>query len=300
MKERKLSLSNFETYLVVANLLSFTKAAKQLGISKAAISHAIKSLEDEFGLPLFIRTTRKISLTTEGELLLDQCQKLNQALDNTRSLAQKFHNNPIGKLKIMSNATLAEKYLLPCLLIYRKKFPNVSIEILIEERRPNLLEEDIDLVFGVNWPAPNDVIRRKVGETRYILCASPKYLKIHGEPQSISELKNHNYIPHSGREEHTPVIGLKKSLQPNILSNLSSNNIEFIKACVLNGIGIAQFHEYNVIKDIKSGMLKALVIHEFNDILPLYIYYKKNRFVLPKVRQLVNIILDDSNPVDLN
>jgi DNA-binding transcriptional LysR family regulator len=134
-------------------------------------------------------------LTHEGQLFLSQCLKLKYELDSTRELISGFHSEPKGKLKISCNPMLAETFLLPKLIKYKERFPKVALDILIEERMPDIKYEKIDLVFGVNWPAPDEIIARKIRNTRYVLCASPEYIKKYGTPESIKDLKQHFYIP---------------------------------------------------------------------------------------------------------
>ena len=290
---KELSLAHFEVFLVVVEKKSFTDAAKHLGVTKASISHAVKILEEELGTPLLIRTTRSMHLTHEGELFLSQCLKLKYELDSTRDLIKGFHSDPKGRLKISCNPMLSETLLLPKIIKYKQKYPNIDLDITIEERMPDIINEKIDLVFGVNWPAPDDIIARKISSTRYVLCVSPSYLSIHGTPKSVEDLKNHTYIPHSGRDNKTPLVSLKIDMvNLNLSPKIQSNSIEFIKSCVLAGLGIAQFHEYVVLDDIKQGKLIELFPGDFKGNEPLFIYYQKHRFVQPKVKELVKIILD--------
>ncbi|MFC4892311.1 LysR family transcriptional regulator [Pseudofrancisella aestuarii] len=291
LKNKKISLSQFEVFLVVANSLSFTLAANILGVSRASISQSIKALEKELEVPLFLRTTRSISLTSEGESLFEQCSRLRYELDNARALIKSFHKKPKGKLKISCNPFLAEKVLLPILMQYKEQFPDVELIIVVEERIPDFDKEQTDIAFGVNWKAPDDLIARKIGETRYVLCASPRYLKKYGVPKNLEDLKKHNFIPHISR--HTSLVGLKDANSYiNISSDISSNNVSFIKKCVLDGLGIAQFHEYAAIEEIKRGDLIEVLPAVFNEKESLFIYYQKNRFVQPKIKELVKIILE--------
>ena len=286
-------VAHFETFMQVADSSSFTLAAKKLHKTKAAISTAIKVLENEIGAPLFIRSTRKVILTEDGKLLLAQCERLKNELDITRNLIHKFHQQPKGKLTINCNAQLSKKYLLPTIETYLKNYPEVKIEVLIEEKMFDLKNESIDVLVGVNWPAPDDIIARKIGETRYVLCASPEYFKKNEKPKKISDLEKQKIIIHSGRNPDYPVISLKnKNPQPKISAYLSANNIEFMKNCVLTGLGIAQFHDYVVEDELKQGQLIEILPELFNQNEPLYLYYLKHRHVQPKIRKLVDLLVD--------
>ena len=109
-------------------------------------------------------------------------------------------------------------------------------------------------------------------------------------PEKLSDLQQHNYIQHSGRQQQTPIVSLKKPPSHLLLGNkLKANNIQFIKNCVLKGLGIAQFHDYVVANELIDGSLVEVLAIELKKQEELYIYYKKNRFVQPKVRSLVNL-----------
>lgn len=288
------SLQNFETFLAVAEAGSFTVAAKQLKISKAAVSHAIRLLEQSLQVPLFIRSTRRVSLTDEGELLFAQCQRLKNELDIARLLVGNFKSTPSGKLRISCNPYLAESWLLPILQQYLKKYPKVNVDVLIEERMPDMQREQIDLVFGINWPAPEDIVAKVIGKTRYVLCASPKYFKKFSKPKNLKELEAHFYIPHSSRTAANMIVSLKHKTSLHLFSQLQANNAHFMKQCALLGLGIVQLHEYMVIDELKSGELIEILAEYLQPEIPLYVYYQKHRFVQPKIRALINLMMQDS------
>lgn len=289
-KTGKPALYLFETFLVVAEKLSFTQAAEVLATTKSAVSHSIKSLETQLGVDLFIRSTRKISLTTEGELLQQQCERLQAELDTARDLVNQFDQTPQGTLTISCSPALAQSHLLPLILIYKQRYSQVKINILLEERMPDLKADKVDIVFGVNWPAPLDVVAKKISTTRYILCASPQYLEQYGTPKYIQDLAGHELILHAGRDKNLKLVSLKKqSTIPELKTTITVNNIEFMKQCALNHLGLAQFHDYAIQSQIDNGNLIEILKDSFKKEEPLYIYYQKHQFVQPKIRQFINL-----------
>jgi DNA-binding transcriptional LysR family regulator len=286
-----LSLQHFETFLVVAEKGSFTAAANLLGVSKTAVSQAVRLLEESLKVPLFIRSTRRINLTDEGEILFLQCQRLKDELETTRSLVGKFKQSPSGLLRISCNAYIAETRLSKIIKPYMEKYPEVKIKLITDERMPDMRRERIDIVFGVNWPAPEDVIARPIGKTRYVLCASPTYLKKFGTPKNIKDLKNHQYIPHMCRSPENPVMQLKQPISLNLSPQLSINSAYIMKKFAILGFGIIQLHHYMVQEELKNGTLIEILKDHLNENVPLYMYYQKHRFVQPKIRQFVNLVL---------
>ncbi|AEB27940.1 LysR family transcriptional regulator [Francisella hispaniensis] len=292
-KHKNISISLFEAFYQLVVHGSFTNTAKALGISKAAVSHTIKQLEKELRVDLLNRTTRSLSLTHEGRLLFNYCRNLQNEIDNIRDLAESFHKEPSGTLKISTSSFFAQNILINLIKEYSKKFSKVKIEVSIEEKMPDFKANEVDIIFAVNWTPPEDIVARKIATTRYVLCASPTYLKKNGFPSNLSDLANHNYIPHKSRT--TALVNTKNNkINPQTLPySISANNIDFIKECVLNDFGIAQFHEYIVKNEIQNGQLIELLKDDFFDQQDIYIYYPKNKFVQPKVKEFVNLAINN-------
>ena len=223
--------------------------------------------------------------------MFNYCKTLQNEIDNIRDLAESFHKEPSGILKINTSSFFVKNILIDLIQQYSNNFTKVHIKVNIEEKMPDFRTQETDIILGVNWTPPEDIIARKAATTRYILCTSPAYLQQNGTPKSLADLANHNYIPHKSRVTHW-LISKNNKLNPRtFLSKLSANNIEFIKEFVLTGFGIAQFHEYIVTKEIQAGGLFELLKDEFLEQQDIFIYYQKNKFVQPKVKEFVNLVL---------
>lgn len=290
MSKKGTNFQHFEAFLAVAAQHSFTAAAKQLGISTAAVSHTIRQLEASLKLSLFIRSTRRVILTDEGKLLLSQCQRLKNELQNTRSLIGQFKDKPSGQLTISSNPHFIESRLLSVLEQYMKKFPEVTINLISEERMHNMLEEKIDIIFGVNWFTAENVVAKTIDKSHYILCASPAYLEKFGTPQNIQELKEHHYIAHSGRLNKDLLIKPENLSAIELQPTLYLNSTKLMKRFALKGAGITQLHDYVVSDEIKSGELVELFHKELFCEISIYVYYHKYRFVQPKTREFIKLL----------
>lgn len=286
----QLSSTQFEIFLIVAKKQSITSAAKCLNISKAAVSQAVKSLENALGIPLLNRSTRKISLTHEGELLADQCSRIKYELDIAREMICTMHKKPSGKMKISCSPKFVDGYLIPRLKTYREKFPDVQIETLITERKINLKREQIDFSLGMHSAVlTDDTVAKPICRTHYTLCATPTYIAKHGKPENLSDIVNHNYIAHAGRNDREFIATNEGTAAVNTV--ITGDHISFIKACVLADLGISKFHYYTVQKAIEDGKLIEILPKEFNKCFDLFIYYQKHLFVQPKVKELVKLFL---------
>ncbi|MED7789655.1 LysR family transcriptional regulator [Francisella sp. 19X1-34] len=288
---KKIQVSLFEVFYELVLHNSFTKTAELLGVTKAAISHSIKQLEKELKVDLINRTTRSLSLTHEGKILFDYCIGLQQEIIKVRGLAESFHSEPSGILKITTVPFFAREFLLKLIKEYSRNFPKVQIDINIIEKLPDFKTQETDIALGVNWPPLEDVIARKIAKTRYVLCSSPEYIRKNGTPKSLEDLSNYNYITHNSRRIH--FANTKNDIDAKVcIPDLSTNSIEFIKECVIDGIGISQFHEYIVRREIKEGKLVEILANELPGEEDLFIYYPKNKFVQPKIREFVNLVIN--------
>lgn len=284
----KFSLQQLDIFLVTAQTLSITTAAQKLKVSKPAVSQAIKQLETELKVPLFFRSTRFMRLTEEGKKLMLQCQRLQAEMLMTHNLIEEFHQQPGGLLRISSSPYFAESLLPIYLKKYNELYPNVNIEIIVEERIPDLDKENIDLVFGVSWPAPLDVVAKKIMQTRYVLCATPIYLKKYGSPKKLQDLLQHRLLKHSGRPDD--VVALQNDLNISLQNQIKLNSTSLIKICAMQSMGIGQLHEYMVREELKKGILKEILIDAFLPVTDIYVYYKKQRYVQPKVKQFIELL----------
>lgn len=280
-------LQHYQTFIAVVECLSFTRASKKLGLSKGAVSQAIKQLEAMLKVDLLLRTTRKLSLTEEGQQVYQQCLRLDREVATTLELAGQFQDAPQGHLRICCNPQLAKARLPALLDDYMRAYPDVTLDILCDERMPDLHAEQIDIVFGISWPAPDDVVAKVIGHTRYVLCASPEYLAKHGTPETIEELTGHAYFPHLGRDPATPLMHFPPKAGQRLSKRIAVNSISLLKAFAMSGLGLVQVHDYVIEKSLASGRLVEVLPKFSQPDVPLYVYYAKQRFVQPKISAFI-------------
>lgn len=195
-----MDLSKFEIFLTVAKTLSFTQAAKLCHLTPSAISKHIRTLEDQTQTTLFQRTTRKITLSTEGNIFYQQCLRLQKELEDTRELVTRLHAKPKGRLTIASNYCFSKHYLFPIIRNFQKQYPDLEIEIICEEfLPPDLHNKQIDIAIGYSTPTEAGTNSETLFNSHYILCGTPQYFEKHGIPNKLDDLQNHYYINHSKR-----------------------------------------------------------------------------------------------------
>ena len=287
-------MTNFDritSFLLVANEGSFAKAAKILGLSVAAVSKQVSSLEKEYSVELFTRTTRSIRLTEIGAIFYEQFSRLTEDFNEVQSQLKDIQRKPEGKLKVFCNPHFAELYIIPFLQEFYELYPGILLDLDLQERIPDLEKENIDVLIGMSLSGPENSIQRKIADTRYVTCASPKYLKKHGTPEKAENLADHNYLNHSMRRPITKVQfsnGCEVFVRPILLTN----SIRALVATAVNGIGIIRVHEYAVKHEIDNGSLVPILTQYDTDTVPIYVCYKKTQYLTSKIRCFIDFTLE--------
>lgn len=280
-------LEQITAFLDIVHENSFAAAARKQSISTAAISRQIARLEEDLGAQLLHRTTRQISLTEIGAQYYQHCKNALEELTKAEEIITHSQDEPTGTLNITSNRYFANQYLIPYLPEFMSRYPNLRINLELAERFPDFKEENIDILFGTSMDGPPELIRKRITTTRYILCASPAYLKKYGIPKNPSELSHHHYITHSMRKPNN-VIAFKNNKEVYIDPMLSLNDCHAMRECAILGMGIVMLHNYIVTDAIKKGELIE-VLGEFQEQeKSVYLYYQSSRYVQPKIRRFID------------
>jgi len=279
-------LERISTFIKVVEEQGFAAAARVLNISAAAVSKQISALEKSLGVELLRRTTRHLQLTELGQQYYAQCKQAIKQLEEIETSIIWGKSQPSGSLRITSNRYFADNFILPRLKEFLSQYPQITLHLELAERFPDLLQEEIDILFGVSMQGSADLMCRKVANTRYVLCASPDYLAKYGTPRLPDDLKNHRYITHSMRKpgdvlsfaEH------KVHLEP----QLWLNDAKAMLTSALQGVGIVKLHEYMVKEALAKGELIELLAEYSEPDLPVYLYYQPSRYLLPKIRCFID------------
>jgi DNA-binding transcriptional LysR family regulator len=284
-------LDRFELFTYVAQYGSLTQAAEALHMSKASLSKQIKHLEVDLKVDLFTRSTYRLQLTEAGTILLAQCLRLKKELDDARAVCQQLVDEPQGILKIVAFEYFARQLIFPKLPNFLTAYPKLELNIFISERIPDFEQEQIDLAVGFSLPAGDEIVRRSMMTTRYVLCASPSYFKKMGKPDDLIGLQQHLYIGHSSRAADS-TINLKPPhhlvLKPFLLLNSVFSMIE----CAKQGIGIVQLPLYLLESALKKGELVEILPDLQAEKAHVYYYYPRYRYVQPKVRKFIDFFLE--------
>lgn len=280
------------TFIKAAELGSFNKAAHAQGTTPQAVSKAVRQLEQHLGVRLFHRTTRKSSLTEEGQRLYDSAKEsldgLRTALNGARSAAKEDE----GPIRISAGGAVGRKVLMPLLAEFAGQFPQVSFDLILEDGLTDTVSERIDLGFRAGNSPTAQVVARRLFPIQLILCASPAYLARFGVPTTLADLAQHRCIGYRqpGTTRHMPwefqVKG--ETTQQHMPVVVCCSDPEAEMQAAVTGLGIGQIDSINATAAIRSGQLVPLLTRYVSDRMGLYLFYAQRADMPRRVRRFID------------
>lgn len=281
-----------QTFTAVVDAGSFVKGAQALGQSKAAMSRHMSELEARLGVRLLQRTTRRLSLTEEGQVFYARSKELLAGLTEAESEVASRGHTPSGLLKINAPVTFGVLHLAPLWGQFRQQHPEVTLDITLSDRVVDLVDDGYDAAIRIARLPSSTLISKRLASTRIALCASPGYLKKQGEPRHPSELAQHAVIAYSywSSKDEWRFDGPDGPVSVKTTPGLRTNSGDTCRAAALADQGIVLQPTFIVGPDLAAGRLVELM-PEFRSVeLGIYLVYPSRRHVLPKVRALVQFL----------
>lgn len=271
------SIELFKIFIRVTENGSFIRAAETMGRPASTISTAIRQLENKLGTRLFHRTTRRVSLTSDGRAFYERCQAVVQDVEETENLFRQDSVFATGKIKVDVPSRLGSQVIIPALPDFFDRYPSITLELGSTDRKVNLAEEGIDCAVRVGELNDSGMIARRVGNLKFINVASPSYIASYGLPQSPEELNSHFVVayvsPTTGRQERWEWTHRGATLKTDIRCQLAVNGAEaYIAACIA-GLGIIQIPEYDVCDLLAQEKLCQIMPKFSASVLPVNILY---------------------------
>jgi LysR family transcriptional regulator for bpeEF and oprC len=287
-------LGAIETFVCVAESASFTAAAKRLEITLSGVSRAIARLEEELQLRLLNRTSRSLSLTSEGASYYRRCKQILQDLREAEQDILSARSVASGPLRIQAPRALGKHVIVPALATFCARYPGIRLDVLLDGRSLNLEEERIDIALRYGMPADSPLVGRKLCPVHYVACASPAYLAEHGAPQSLDDIPRHRLIGHvmaegaAYRRWYFSKNGITRSIA--IASVMSVNDMSAVADAAARGAGIAYLTDFIAADHISAGRLQAVLVDHIFEGPPIYMAYPRRKHVPPRVRLLHDFI----------
>lgn len=277
----------------VADTGSFASAARDLNMSPPSVTRIIASLEDALGTRLFVRTTRSIKLTEQGQRYLEDCRRILDELAQAEAAVAGGFSAAVGTLTVSAPVLLGRGHIMPILAAFLERHPKVVGRALFVDRMTSLVEEGIDVAVRIGHLSDASYVASKVGSVRRILCASPDYLRRRGLPGSPMDLAGHRIIgitsAWSAKEWR---FGLESDMIARVAPALYCNTNDAAIAAALDGFGLARVPGYQVAHELRSGALQA-VLEDFEEpALPVHVVYAERAHVPAKVRLFVDLAIE--------
>ena len=279
-------LTSIAVFVAAIEEGSIAAAGRRLEISSVMAGRYLSSLEDSLSARLIHRTTRRIAPTDTGVRYFTRCKRILDELDEANQEAAATQSTPRGTLRLSAPVTFGAAYLGPIVARFLSEYANVRIELQLQDRFVDLVEEGIDIAIRIGRLVDSDLVAWPIGSCSLIACAAPDYLARHGHPQSLDDLASHERIGYKGTVSTVPWSfegdqGIISITEP---CRFVANNTQMIAEAALAGCGIAYGPSFAFAKHLEQKELVHVLPMTRSPMLPIHAVTPTARHVPPKVR----------------
>ncbi|WP_221076745.1 LysR family transcriptional regulator [Agarivorans aestuarii] len=281
-------------FVAVVEHGGFSPAARSLGISKSAVSKRINLLEQQLGVKLLHRTTRKLSLTEAGKHYFEHAAKANNAAKDAQDAVAQLQGEPQGLLRINTPMSFGRLHIAPLIAKFLQRYPKITIDMVMDDKVVDLVAEGFDVAIRAGNLPDSSLIVRKLAPLKSVLCASPDYLKQHGIPQTIEQLAAHNCLQFSYSRDVKEWTFMRdgQSQSIDVKGNYRVNNSEALREAMLQGLGIGRLPTFVAGPDIVAGRLIKLLDQYQMPNQSIYAVFSERQFLPAKVRAFVDFAIE--------
>lgn len=285
-------LDTMACFAKVVALGSYAEAGRTLGITRSAVSKAVMEIERRLGARLLDRTTRRVSVTEAGLAYYESCLDILARVAETEQQVSRLHDAPKGVLRINAPMSFGALYLGPAIADLMAAYGDLKIELVLNDRFIDPLEEGVDVTVRIAELADSSLIARKLAPARRVLVASPAYLARHGRPERPRDLMAHRCLSygHTTLRQRWQLCDAGVSRGVTIAPVLCSNNGDVLKAAAVADQGIALLPTFLAGPDLAAGRLLRVLCEFAPEPLGIYALYAPNRYLAAKTRVLIDFL----------
>ncbi|WP_448090544.1 LysR family transcriptional regulator [Pseudomonas azerbaijanoccidentalis] len=288
-------------FYLLANKGSLAATARELGITPPAVSKRLTALEARLGIRLVNRTTRSMSLTSEGELYFSQAARILTQINELEQLVSSSRATPKGLIRVNASLGFGRRHIGPALAAFYAQYPEVEIQLEISDHPLDLATHGFDL--GIRFGTLPDAAfhARKIASNRRLLCASPLYLDKHGTPQKLADLQNHNCIFIRQNESPYGVWSFTNGGHTDnikVHGALGCNDGEVALNWALDGHGILLRAEWDIARYVRSGRLRLVLEDQTPTRADVYAVYPQQLHLSARVRSLIDFLIERFKHID--
>lgn len=298
-------MSNFSKIELFSRTIeagSFSELGRKLHMAPSSVSRQISALEKELGVRLIHRSTRKISLTEAGQIYYERVSKILSELDEAQQAISQLQENPRGTLRVNAAIPFGERILVPVIPEFLSLYPELNIDLTLEDRAIDLVEARVDLAIRISKLDDSSIVARKLADNKFVVCGSKEYFESYGRPRNPEELSHHNCLINKNvYDSNTWQFRKGKTTQKfSAKGNFQVNTGGAVYRAMLSHLGIAVLPTWFIDEDVKQGLLQ-IVLKDYDVSLPamsdsgVYALYPAGRFLPPKVRVFIDYLVEKLN-----
>ncbi len=278
------SLEAIRLFVQTVDAGSFTAVARRLGVTPSAVSRRVAGLERDLGVLLLARSTRALRLTTDGAAFHARCSRVLDELEDAQNALARAKRTPSGLLRIDVPISLGRTVIVPAIPELLDRHPDVRIDMTMRDQRIDPVAEGVDVLVRIGELTDSDLVARRLGEARMVLCASPAYLRKHGTPRTPDELARHQRIGYfrDGRPDPFVILTEQGRISVDPPTRFNTNDADAMATVARAGHGIVKLFDFAIRKEIDAGELVAL-----DDLVgpswPIHALYPRNGHLIAKV-----------------
>jgi DNA-binding transcriptional LysR family regulator len=280
-------------FVKVVEASSFAAAARHFGMSPAMVSKHVQTMEERLGIRLLNRTTRHVSATEVGQNYYERCLRILADLDEAERAAGDLQTAPRGRLRVTAPVSFGIRHLGPAIADYLAAYPDVIVDLNLDDSYVDLLENGIDLAVRAGQLADSSLIARKLFTVETFVCASPGYLSLNGTPATPRDLAVHDCLIYTHATPHnvwsfTGPDGSEHVVRVN--GRFLANNGDALKTLALSGAGIVLAPDFILEDELRTGRLVPLLPEYTKTGIPVHAVYSHSRFLSAKTRTFIDFL----------
>jgi DNA-binding transcriptional LysR family regulator len=284
---------DMRAFVRVVEHQNFSAAATVLGLTPSAVSKLVSRLEERLGVRLLHRTTRRLALTSEGEVYFARARHILSDIDEAEAEVARSRGSPRGRLDVNTSIAFAVHQLTPALPEFLMRYPEIRLDLSITDRVVDLVEEHADVTIRNGRIVDMALAARKIAEFERVICAAPSYLSRYGMPRTPADLANHVCIVMKTTSSRWPFRKSDGIDHVEITPRVTTDNGEAALRLALDGAGIVRLSDMMLGQPVSHGLLVPLLtdIH-YTEPLPVSALYLAGRHRLPKVRVFLDFLIE--------
>jgi len=292
------TIETLRTFVRVVETGSLSAVAREMNASQSTVSRQISQLEEHFGVRLFHRTTRHLSLTDDGQSLHDHARNVLEAVGGMEAALSQDTVSPAGHVRVATPVSLGLVLMgrVPALMA---RYPSLTVELVMEDHAGDMIEDRLDVAIRSGEVTNMSLITRSLGTVVRVAVAAPRYLELQGFPLHPNELIKHDCIVHRVTPNDTGwrLIGPDGPTTVTVQGKVSTNNHEAVRAAALGGLGIALLPEYLVVDDVQAGRLYRALPEYTSEALAAHLVYPSRRHLPGRTRVVIDFLIDEVHQI---